>query len=164
MALSPEERIASELVTRLETITVTEDGSPVAATVIRPNKDATRWTPADNTIAVVQTDSVREPALDCPGNPSSLAYAVGFAVVGFVRISDRATSPEMTDVNAFSAKIREAIVASSSDWYTFGDVAYHAEFGDSSPFPQTSDGHSGIIIELRVRFRVSEFDPTEVRA
>jgi hypothetical protein len=164
MALTPEERIALELIDRLETITVTEDMATVAVDVYRPNRDASNWTPADNTIVVVQGESAREPAMDCPGNPMSLAYAVTFAIVAFVRQDDRETDADATVINAMSAKIREAIAASSSDWYTFGDVAYHSEFGPSAPFPQTNDGHSGVIVEITCRFRVSEFDPTEVRA
>lgn len=164
MFRSAEERIARELAARLETVVLYDYGTPERANVYRVNRDASNWTPRNNSIVIVQGGSARIPELDCPGNPPAIAFATTFACVAFVRQKDREDDPDAHVVNQIGAMMRRAITRTGAEWYTFGGVSFNCDIGESNPFPQTSDGHAGVILELVAQFRISERDPFEVRA
>jgi hypothetical protein len=161
---SIEELIIEELIARLSTITVDEDGTPVSVNAIRTNRDASTWTPRNNTIVVVQGSSQRDPDFDCPGNPPAVAYILTVVIVAFIRQNDRETSPDATRQNEMAAEIKKAIVGGSATWHTLGGRCFDADLGNADPFPQTDDGHAGVMVEMTMRFRASEQDPYTVRA
>jgi len=162
--LSPAERIIRELVRRLESATLFSDGKPTAVEVVRPNRDASNWSPKDNTVLVMQGESARLPGMDLPGNPPAVAYALTLTLAGFARQSDRSTLPDDSESNELAGVIQRAVTGGDADWHTFGGVALDARFGDVATFPRTSDSHSGATVELTVHYRVSELDPFEVRS
>lgn len=162
MSLPPEERIAVELVRRLEEVVVSQDGFSRTATVKRVNRDASDFTPENNTLVVVQGDSVRNPEMDCPGNPPAVSYQLELTVVAFIRQSDREPDADDTQSNELIALARKAI-APSNDWFTFDMGAFDAEFQDTTPMTLSNSSMAGGSFSLRVSYRVSERDPFLVR-
>lgn len=156
------ESIATTLVTRLNAITIANGYAFTAASVDRVNRDATEWTPKNNSIVVIQGDSQRETVLDCPGNPPANGWRLPFAVAGFVRQSDRVTTADQSKENEIAAAIIKA-VASVSNWHTFGGYAVNAEIGAVTRLP-ASESMAGVRVQFDVHYRVSEDDPFEVRA
>ena len=162
MPKPPEERIAEELVRRLGQVVVSEDQQIRLAKVYRVNRDATDWTPENNTIVVVQGTATRLPELDCPGNPPADAYLLEFAIVLFIRQRDRETDADQAEVNQLVALAKRA-VTSTSDWYTFDGICMDAEFGETTPFVPANGSMAGASVQLNTTFRVSELDPFLVR-
>ncbi len=162
MATAPDERIATTLISRLETVTVDEPDGVVPVTVYRVNRDATDWKPKNNSIVLKQGETSRLPDLDCPGNPPAMAYEIQFGVACFVRQSDRASNADMERVNNLSALARKAIT-NSTTWYAIDSVSFDAEVGETVPFMEADGGHVGAIFQVTARYRVSELDPFVVR-
>lgn len=156
------ELIATTLISRLEAIMVSNGYAFTVAGVDRVNRDATEWTPKNNTIVVLQDSEERVEELDCFGNPPAIAYQLTFAVKGFVRQSDRVTTADQARENEMAATIKKAI-ASSATWYHFGGSAINAQFGATERF-EASDSHAGVVVFVDVFYRVSETDPYQVRA
>lgn len=162
MPTAPEERIAAELMARLEIVTVTEDSGSVPATVYRVNRDATEWQPKNNSIVLKQGEQSRLPDLDCPGNPPAIAYQIQFAVVCFIRQSDRESNADAERVNNLAALARKAIT-NSSNWQAIDSVSFDAEITETVPFTESEGGHVGAIFTVEASYRVSELDPFVVR-
>lgn len=162
MSTAVPERIALELISRMEAITVANGYAFSAADVYRVNRDATSWTPANYAIVVVQGDAERNFDHDRPGNPVANAYELTFVVVGFVRQSDRTTAADQAKMNDMDAAIRKAI-ANGTSWHVFDDATYDAELEAGANVVQEDGDYSAVTIELKVRYRVSEVDPYTVR-
>lgn len=161
MTTAATERIALELVSRLEDITTGNGYSLSVSDVERVNRDGTDWTPKHLAAAVVQQEEERNEEHDYPGNPPASAYELKFLIHGYVRLPDRSASKEDAIANDFKAAIQKGI-ASVTDWHQFDSVSYDAEFGTSTIWQSTD--HKGTTVELTVRYRVSEYDPYTVRA
>ena len=158
MTQPPEERIATAIVTRL-------DADAAFANVYRVNRDATDWQPANDTVVVKQGSCTRLPESDTPGNPPAIAYELTFALVGFVRQADRTTSADDIEINTIAANIKKAVVAGlTNTWHTFGGICFDAGFGATEPFVTDNGAHTGAVVEVICRYRVSETDPFAVRA
>ena len=156
--LPPEERIAAEIVERLA-------DSEEFANVYRVNRDATDWRPANETVVVKQGSCTRLTESDMPGNPPAIAYELTFALVGFVRQADRTTSADDIEINTIAANIKKAVVAGlTNTWHTFGGICFDAGFGATEPFVTDNGAHTGAVVEVICRYRVSETDPFAVRA
>lgn len=153
-----EERIATAIVTRI-------GDDPSFESVTRVNRDATDWLVGNDSVAVRQGSAVRLPELDYPGNPPAIAYELTFAIVGFIRQPDRTTSADDIEINTIAANIKKAIVAGlTSTWHTFGGICFDAGFGETANFVTENGAHTGAVVELTCRYRVSETDPYQVRA
>lgn len=168
MALPVAEKIAAELVTRLEAITTANGYEFDAESVTRPRRIDRNFTPRNYSIVVDQVGESEQEGMSYPGNPPAIAYELVLNVYGFVRESDSATtSPSITE-NQMVAAIKKA-VAKNSSWHTFGGNAFDASFGpveifeegDSLPFTVTD--HNGAVVPVLVYYRVSELDPYTVR-
>lgn len=162
MSKPVDEQIAEEIVSRLSAVVVTVDAQTLLAEVYRVNRDASDWTPENNSIVVKQTTATRFPEMDCPGNPPAVAYQLEFALVSFTRQPDREENADEAAINMFAALVRKAIT-NGSDWYTFGGLAFDAEVGEIVPFITENGAHAGAVQQLMVRFKVSELDPFVVR-
>lgn len=154
------ELIAQELIARLQTITTANGFAFDVADVSRVNRDATDWTPKHHSIVVVQAEEIRKPEHDYPGNPAAIAYTLPFELHGFVRQSDRAATSDQQKVNEVQAAIKKA-VAGTSDWHTFDDNSYLADWGPTSNYNSTE--HGGTTLNLEVHYRISDTDPFTVR-
>ena len=69
--------------------------------------------------------------------------------------------------NQVAADIIEAIAVPATNpnqWYTFGGNAINASIGANAPFISSEGDRAGIIVPVRVTYRVSENDHTVVRA
>lgn len=168
MALPVAEKIAAELVTRLDAITTGNGYEFTRESVTRPRRLDRDFTPRNYSIVVEQVGETEREEMSYPGNPPAIAYESVFNVYGFVRESDDATtSPAITE-NQMAAAIKKAI-AEDASWHTFGSNAFDASFGQTEMFeggenlPFTVVESNGVIVPLSVFYRVSELDPYAVR-
>lgn len=155
------ERIATELVSRLQQITVGNGYAITVVNVARVNRDASGWTPRHLGIVLVQGTETRNEEHDCPGNPPAMAYELEFGIHGFVRQPDRTTAPDATTMNKMAAAIRKAI-AGTATWYQIDNACYDADWSETDDV--VSPDHAICSMGIVARYRVSELDPLEVRA
>lgn len=169
MALPIVEKIAAEIVTRLETITTDNGFEFDVESVTRPRRLNRDFTPRNLSIVVTLPREESAEESDYPGNPPASAWNAIFEIYGYVRESDDATtSPAITE-HQLGAAIRKAITE-DSQWHTLGDNAINARFtaleyisqGGSLPF--TAVEFNGVMVTLEVLYRVSELDPYALRA
>lgn len=161
------ERIAVEIVRRLERIKIENGYSFNIAKVIRNDRQGTAAAPRNHTVYVVQGDSARQPELDKPGNPPAIAYETTFDFKCFVRESDALRTETDSTVNEVVAAVRKAICTpetSPTTWYTMGGEAILCNWGDNSPFDPGDGSNAGATVSLLVLYRESETDPYESRA
>ena len=169
MALPIIEKIAAELVARLDQITTANGYEFDRESVTRPRRIDRDFTPRNYSIVVDQSEEQYDEEQSYPGNPPASAYNVTFSIYGFVRESDDATtSPHITE-NQMAAAIQKAITENSATWHSFDGNAIAATFGtterfrDGDALPFTTTEHNGARVELEVLYRVSELDPFSVR-
>lgn len=161
------ERIALELVSRLEAIAEENGYTFTANQVKRLNRLADNATAEHLAIWVIQGDNTYNEELTHEGNPPAIAYDLEFNIHCFVRESDRDEDPYSTECNHMAAAVRKAIVTpaqSPSTWYTFDGNAINATWGAESPMLSADGSQSGVTLPLIVTYRVSEDDPTEARS
>lgn len=163
MSINVSERIAEVIVSRLQNITVANGYSLDLVSADRMNSKANEWRPRHNSAVVIQGATVPNDALTCPGNPPALAYDTTYNIHGIVLPSDRATDPKDTEVNAIEAAIKKAVANGSVHWVYMDNLAIISEFEESTPYVSEDGDNQGVIIPVKVTFRVSELDPTEVR-
>lgn len=168
MALPIIEKIAAELVTRLEAIMVSNGYEFDVESVTRPRRLNRDFTPRNLSVVVDQSGDEYIEELSYPGNPPAAAYIATFDIYGFVRESDSATtSPAITE-NQMIAAIRKA-TAAATNWHTFGGNAINANFSGVEMFeegvslPFTNVESDGVKATLTVLYRVSELDPYTLR-
>ena len=157
------ERIAAVIVTRLQAITTVNGYAFTVADVIRPDRQARAYTPKNNLILVEQGDSVPVPELDIPGNPPAIAEILTFQIYGINRVGDREATAKSIGDNTLEACIKKAIVAGTTAWYHFSNLALNAAFGVTQPFASQAGDHAGIMVPLSITYRYSELDPYTVR-
>jgi hypothetical protein len=161
------ERIAVEIVRRLEAITVDGGYSFNVAGVVRPDRLGREVNPKDRLIVVYQGESQYNEAQSRPGNPPAIAYDTTFSIVCFSRESDRLNTEVASSTNEILAAARKAIVTeatSPSVWYTMASNAIICNWGSVSPFSAGDTAHAGGIIPLIVTHRESENDPYVARS
>lgn len=165
MSDSIPERIALELIDRLENITTVNGYIFNVASVDRMTKDSLDgWTPRNLAIAVVQDDELPNDEHTHAGNPAAMAYDVTFNLHGFVRPSDHATETFSSTENAMVAAIKKAVVNNDTSWQTFGGISILADWVTTSPFQSPEGDHRGVTVSLVVTYRISETDPFTPRA
>lgn len=156
------ELIATELITRLQTITTGNGFSFSVTSVDRVSRDAKGWTPRNLAIGVTSPIETRNQIQDHEGNPAAIAYRLQFNLHLFVRQSETATDPDQKTENTFVASVKKA-VAGTSDWHTFGGNAFDADWGTRQTFLSSEGANAGATLSLLVDYRVSETDPFTAR-
>ena len=163
MAVSVQETIAALIVARLESMTTANSYNFDVESVNRVNRDGSQWTPRHYSVTVALQSDVRFPDYDHEGNPPAIGYQATWAIVGYVRQTDRETTTQMTLLNNFIASIRQALAVDST-WHNWGGNAIDSDFGDAS-IEEYSDGeHVTVNVPLEVFYRVSETDPFTSRS
>jgi hypothetical protein len=161
------ERIALEIVERLERISLANGFTFDVKKVVRNDRLGTANTPEHLMMEVVQGVSQYNADLSHPGNPPAIAWDTTFNIHCYVRESQRLETDVATTSNEMVAAVIKAITTpatSPSTWYMMGDSAVIAEFESSEPFSPGDGSHAGATIPLSVTHRQSENDPYEVRA
>lgn len=166
---APAELIALDLIERLKTTSV--DGNAVSQ-VVRVNRDAKNWAPKHLSIAVSRQLESRLPRLDHEGNPPAKAYQLPWNIHCAVILSDKrheqggndAAVPLDEVIQNEAALAIRAAVENGPTWYRLGAVSFDADWGDTMPFTSTNGTAAGITLVLRTRYRISETNPSEVRA
>jgi len=130
--------------------------------VQRPSRFAA-FTPRNNQVVITQGSTERLPAADRPGNPPAIAYRQLYAIHCHIMQDERSEDSIDSLLNAFHADIVKAIASPSSTWHTMNGNAIDCEWG-SVNYVNADGGLDGLQIPLFVTLRVSENDPTEVRA
>lgn len=160
MALPVIERIALEIINRIETAGI------FSARVIRPARDGRNYTKSHGTIVMHQLESVSNLPASHEGNPPAMAYDCTFNLFCFIReVPDN--EPEYSAAcNVFASAIIAAITTPETNpaiWYTLGNNAIDTLVGAHSQFTD-NDATAGVLIPVKVTYRVSETDHTEARA
>ena len=161
------ERIAIEIITRLETITIANGYLFTVTDVVRPDRLGTSFTPDNYLIVVTKKDSAYNDELTHPGNPPAIAFDTTFEIACMVRESDKEESSIATTTNTVMAAAMKSIVTGATDpivWYQMAGNSINCNWGDISPFSQSDGSHAGGTISLIVTHRQSENDPYTVRA
>lgn len=153
MAEPVPERIAEHVRSRL---------APIAAGgAIRPTRLGD-FQPKDYQVVITQGDVIRNPALDCPGNPPAIARVIPFIVAGILRPSEKLTTPIATLKNEFWSTCVKAINTGSA-WWNWNGLAIDSQVSDVENYSD-EDGNSGFHLNLRITFRTDENDLTVVRS
>jgi hypothetical protein len=161
------ERIAIELITRLEAIRVENGFSFDVVGVIRPDKFGEAFTPQNHLIVVSQGDSTYNAESSHEGNPPAIAFDTAFEINCLVRESDRLQTEIASSTNEMISAAMKAIVTQADDpsvWYQMAGNAINCNWGGISPYSQTDGTHAGGTLTLIVLHRQSEDDPYEARA
>ena len=161
------ERIALEIVTRLESITTTNGYSFTVCSVVRPDRLGQLIVPEHYGIVVTQGDTNEVEELSHPGNPPAIAYETTFSIHCFVRDSDKNPTAFDPAVNEVAGQIVKALrlrAADASRWTSMAELAIDSTIKAIKPYPESDGTHSGVTIPLTVLFRHSEGNPYEVRA
>ena len=167
MATTVIEKIALEIVRRLEEITIDNGYSFDVVAVARPDREGKNYTPEDKLIEVTQGDSIRNPEMSLPGNPPATAYDTDFEINCFVRESDYDTNGYDAIQNERGSQIIKAITSEATDpnnWHTLEGNALIAEIGDIKAYSSSEGHHNGVSVMLSVLHRQSENDPYTVRS
>lgn len=157
MSVAVPERIALELVARLETI-------PTVSAVERPNRDGSSLTYQHLSVQVVQGESQRLDTIDCPGNPPAVGYSITFEIKCVCRDSAADNEALATNPNALAAEAVAAIVGASTTWYRISGLAVDSDIGNWTPFESSEGEFNGMTVTIAIKYRVSENDPYEVRS
>lgn len=155
------ERIAEVLADRLETLTIAGTEQTTVSEVVRPTRLGT-WTPQDNQIVLTIGQTVRVPELDCPGNPPAECVDTMYLINCHVLPSERDDTSKAAFINRFVADVRKAVCNPTSQWHTFGQLAFDARFGDWESINDTS--FDGAQIPLTIRYRTDEGNLYSIRA
>lgn len=156
------ERIATEIIERLEAITVANGYSFDVESVTRVPRDSVDWAPFNLAIVLKQGDQTRNEAHDYPGNPPAIAYELPFNIRMFVLQDDKGQAADETAINDAEATVVKAI-CDATNWWIFDDCSYDAFWGGTTYFRSDQGDHTGFTKELIVRYRVAETDPYVVR-
>ena len=161
------ERIANEIVRRLQRITVANGYTFDVSNVQRADRLGTSIVLENYLVLVVQQDSQPNEELSHPGNPPAIAFDVTFNVHCFVRESDREESVMSTTSNEMAGQAMKAIANETNapyKWWQMDGNSILTEFGTIGPYSESEGVNAGVTLPLIVSYRVSENDPYEVRA
>ena len=167
MTLPVPERIAVEIVERLERITTTNSYSFDVGTVWRPSQKAEEATFGHQDIVLRQVSQIPNELQARPGNPPAIAYDLTFAIECVVAQDRTETGSREALENEMAAAVIRAITNPEADpsyWHTMDGNAIYSNFGIIQPFFSQAGDHAGCSVSLIVTYRVSENNPFEVRA
>jgi len=156
------ERIARELLRRLESLIDSSTHNTQVVEVIRPKRIET-YSPRNKQIVLTEQDHVRVADLHCPGNPPAIARQITFNIRCHIINDEKSCEPIDTLVHMFAADVESVVVGSDPNWYTFDGNAMHSLFGDEEFI--TGDGAiDGVNVPITVTYRHSEGNPYEARS
>ena len=161
------ENIATEIVRRLQRITVANGYTFDVANVQRADRLGTAIVLENYLVLVVQQDSQPNEELSHPGNPPAIAFDATFNIHCFVRESDREESVMSTTSNEMAGQAMKAITNETiapNKWWQMAGNAIVSEFGTIGPYSESDGVNAGVTLPLIVSYRISETDPYEVRA
>lgn len=162
MPLAIVEQIAQVIESRLLAMVGDPDTYAIdVLEVVRPTQFAS-FTPSDRQIVLTGGPEQPVPELSCPGNPPAVAMEKIFNIRCHVMQSE--STPDVVDqiLNQFQIDVIKAICTPASSWHTMDGNALISRWGSFQPF--TSSGSvDGLTLPLRVIYRTSENDPTELR-
>lgn len=162
MPLAVVEQIAQVIESRLLAMVGDAVAYPIdVLEVIRPTQFG-NFTPSDRQIILTQGQEQQVPELSCPGNPPAVALDRVFNIRCHVMQSEATTDQIDQILNQFQCDVIKAICTPASSWHNMGGNALMAQWGIAQPFTSTG-GLEGVNLPLRVIYRVSEDDPTELR-
>lgn len=148
------ELIATELVARLEAITEENGYQFNVAEVVRPNKDGSNWRLKHLSVAVMQGNDAINVEISHPGNPPAEGHDLNMKIACVSRDND---DSHATNTNLMVATVKKAI-ASVDDWHRLGGYAIDAEWGEIEAYTSPEGELYGALINLDIRYRVSEYD------
>jgi hypothetical protein len=155
------ERIARELLRRLELLIDSSTHNTQVVEVIRPKRIET-YSPRNKQIVLTEQDHVRVQSLDCPGNPPANARQITFNIRCHIINDEKSCEPIDTLVHMFAADVENVVVGNDSQWYTFGNLSMMAEWQTEEPI--ASDGAiDGVNLPITITYRTTEGNPYEVR-
>jgi len=158
------ESVALEIIDRLES----EDMVSAGYCVVRPDREGTNISPVDRSIVIRQTPSTANMQLSQEGNPPAMAFDCVFLVVCSIRnvYGDANQIQYDTACNRAASDIIYALTnptSSPSTWYTLDGNAINTMIGAHSPYISREGERAGVIVPVRVTYRVSENDHTVAR-
>lgn len=155
------EKIARELLRRLQTMVNNTGLNTPVREVVRPKRiDDTA--PNDKQIMLTEAGIDAVPELSHEGNPPAVAKRITFNIRCHLLNDEKACTPIDQLVHMFAADVQKTIVDDEPLWYTFDNNAIDAEFLSEEPI--TGDGGmDGVNVPIAITYRVSEYNPYEVR-
>lgn len=155
------ERIARELLRRLQTMVNNNGLNTPVREVIRPKRiDDTP--PSDRQIMLTEQGNERVPELDHEGNPPAIARRITFNVRCHLLNDEKSCTPIDQLVHMFAADVQKTVANNDPLWTNFDNNAIDAEFLTEEPI--TGDGGmDGVNVPIAITYRTSEYDPYEVR-
>ncbi len=166
MSLSVIERIARELVDRLDDVTAANGYASVITEVVRP-RAAGGYTPADGLCVVHQLDPEGVPELSPAGNPPATAWRQPFNISVYIMPADSDETEIESLINAFAADVVAAVCTPIATWHNFADdtstTAINAEWGAQTTMHDEQGVANGFTLPLYVTYRTDENNLTVVR-
>ena len=162
MATPINEQIIAVIKTRLESITVANAYQENVPSVDRPIRNR-GINPRNNQITVVKGDEEKDEALSHDGNPPAIAWNMPVEIRGILKTNETDNAFIDTLANQLGADIMKAVTAYSA-WWNFGGLAINAAFESIEKYIADDGGANGVLVPLRVTYRVSETDPYTARA
>lgn len=155
------ERIARELLRRLESLINSAHHNISAVEVFRPKRLET-FSPRNRQVVLTDGSHVRVPELDCPGNPPALARRITFNIRCHLINDEKSCEPIDTLVHMFAADVENVVVDDDPQWYTFDGNSFDAVWGDEEYI--AGDGAiDGVNVPISITYRHSEGNQYEVR-
>lgn len=133
--------------------------------LIRPDREGKTYSQTDGTIVLRQGPSTKNELLSHEGNPPAIAFDCVFEVFVFIREVPEDEPAYIAACNRYATQIIYAITHptdSPSTWYTLAGNVLDVRIGEHSPFI-SDKGSGGVMLPIRVIYRVSENDHTVAR-
>lgn len=151
------EQIAATVFDRLRLLEAGLQPSSIVTEVVRPRRFA-QYTPKHLQVVLVQSESERQPEMDCPGSPPGIAKTQVFSIHCHVMPSEKDTTSFDEYANVIWADVIRALTQPGAQWQTFGNLAIDSEIGEPEAIA-ADGGVDGFRLPLLVTYRTSEHDP-----
>ena len=158
------EQITQEVYDRLDALTTAGLGEFTYSEVVRPTVRGGDFSPHHLQIVLTCGNLERQEDLDCPGNPPASAYRQTFNIRCRISPSESATESADYFSNIIHGDVVKALTNAGNQWYTFGGLAFDANFGTPEAVQDPDGSFDGIAILLDVTFRTDENNPFNVRS
>lgn len=145
------ERIMQELRTRCGLYAVAHRSTRIA-----------KWHPRHETLHVHQGSIVRNPIIDCPGNPPAVGWTIEAIVAAIAKPSDHDLTPIDTYKNRFGAEVIKA-VTDADMWHTWSGLAVDTIIDQVEDYTGDDGSGSGVMVRMSINYKTDEDDPYSVR-